>query len=188
MDGDATYPDLLQRLTLPAHAVPPLAAYLDLLEAWARRVNLTGARTAGERVNLLVRAVAPLADELRPGSLLDVGSGNGSPGLVLAALRPELSTTLLEPRQRRWAFLREAARAMGRPDVAVLRLRHDQYGGGPATNVAMRALVLPLAELAPLVSAGGQLLVLGRPAAGDGAGFEAPRPLPGGAWSYRRST
>jgi 16S rRNA (guanine527-N7)-methyltransferase len=188
MGGDADYPALLVRLALPPHAVDPLAAYLDRLDAWARRVNLTGARSPEERVDLLVRDVVPLGGELRPGSLVDVGSGNGSPGLVLAALRPELRATLLEPRQRRWAFLREAARAMGRPDIEVLRARHDEYGGPPASNVVLRALALPLPELAALVAPGGQLLVLGRPALGESTALDAPRALPGGAWSYRRST
>lgn len=188
MGGDASYTALLEGLALPPHAIPPLAAYLDCLDAWARRVNLTGARTRSDRVDLLVRAVVPLAGELLPGSLLDVGSGNGSPGLVLAALRPRAPVTLLEPRQRRWAFLREASRSMGRPDIEVRRSRHDQYAGGPAANVLVRALALPLAELAPLVAAGGQLVVLGRAAAGEASGLTVARALPGGAWIYRRST
>jgi 16S rRNA (guanine527-N7)-methyltransferase len=187
MGGDS-YPALLGRLALPAHAVVPLAAYLDRLDAWAPRVNLTGARTREERVDLLVRDVVPLAEALRPGTLLDVGSGNGSPGLVLAALRPDLKAVLLEPRQRRWAFLREAVRAMERPDVEALRARHDQYAGPPATNVVVRALALPLGELAPLVAPGGQLLVLGRPAPGQSAELGPPQAGPGGAWSYERST
>jgi 16S rRNA (guanine527-N7)-methyltransferase len=185
--GEAeTYTALLERLALPPQAIRPLAAYLDRLDAWAERVNLTGARTPADRVDLLVRDVAPLAGELLPGGLLDVGSGNGSPGLVLAALRPELSATLLEPRQRRWAFLREATRAMGRPDITVHRLRHDQYAGRPETNVVVRALALPLVELAALVAPQGQLLILGRPPAGEAPGLGRPRTLPGGAWAYSR--
>ncbi len=126
-------------------------------------MNLTGARGPGERVSLLVAPVLPLLPLLRPGGLLDVGSGNGSPGLVLAFLRPELKVTLLEPRVRRWAFLREAARAGGRPDVEVLRLRHDAYPGPPAQTLTLRALSVPLRELTGLVTEGGRLLVLGRP-------------------------
>ncbi len=187
MGGDVTYPALLEPLALPAHAIAPLSAYLDCLDLWARRVNLTGARTRASRVSLLVRDVVPLSAELGPGALLDVGSGNGSPGLVLAALRPELAVTLLEPRQRRWAFLREAARAIGRPDIAVLRRRHDQYGGPPAGNVVVRALALPLPELAPLVAAGGRLIVLGRPLEGVAEGLGPAQPVPGGGWSYRRA-
>jgi 16S rRNA (guanine527-N7)-methyltransferase len=157
-----------------------------VLDRWSSRINLTGARTPAGRVDLLVRDVVPLAAGMLPGTLLDVGSGNGSPGLVLAALRPELEVALLEPRQRRWAFLREAARAMDRPDIQVLRERHDQYVGPAATNVVVRALALPLPGLARLVAPAGQLLVLGRPALGGSDVLDGPRAIPGGAWCYRR--
>ena len=48
-----------------------------------------------------------------PGTLLDVGSGAGFPGLVIAAARPDLAVTLLEPRERRWVFLMAACRSAG---------------------------------------------------------------------------
>jgi 16S rRNA (guanine527-N7)-methyltransferase len=164
-----------------------LAAYLDTLAAWSPRVNLTGARTPEERVRLLVGDVLPAAPLAEPGSLIDVGSGNGSPGLVFALLRDELQVTLLEPRARRWAFLREAARAAGR-GVRVLRLRHDGYTGEAARTVTLRAVALPLAELAGLVLPGGRVLVLGgRPA--DGGPFVRTgegEGLPGGVTVFRR--
>lgn len=147
---------------MPEAARPGLERYLDLLAAWSPRVNLTGAGTATERVTLLVGAVLPAAELARRGRLVDVGSGNGSPGLVLALLRPELDVTLLEPRRRRWAFLREACRAAGRPDITVLRQRHNQYAGPPAATVTVRGLDLPLAGLAPLVAEGGRVLFFGR--------------------------
>jgi 16S rRNA (guanine527-N7)-methyltransferase len=120
-------------------------------------------------VKILIEPVLPALPRLGPGSLLDVGSGNGSPGLVIALLDPARPVTLLEPRARRWAFLREAARAAGREDVRVLRLRHDAYPGPPAANVAIRALRLALPALRPLVEDGGRVLVFGPP----------PAPAPG---------
>jgi len=114
---------------------------------------------------VLVGSVLPARSLPAPGRLVDVGSGNGSPGLVLALLRDDLEATLLEPRQRRWAFLREAARRAGRR-VEVLRVRHDRYPGPPAATVTVRALALPLRELRPLVASGGQLLVFGPPPEG----------------------
>jgi 16S rRNA (guanine527-N7)-methyltransferase len=131
-----------------------------------------------------VLSAAPLPD---PGSLIDVGSGNGSPGLVFALVRDDLEVTLLEPRARRWAFLREAARAAGRA-VRVLRLRHDGYAGEPARTLTLRAVALPLAELAGLVHPGGRVLVLGgRPQ--DGGPFARTAEgegLPGGVTVFRR--
>jgi len=143
--------------------VEGLAAYLDLLAAWSGRINLTGADTPARRVQVLVEPVLPALALLGAGDLLDVGSGSGSPGLVLALLDRERPVILLEPRARRWAFLRDAARAAGRPDVQVLRDRHDTYAGPPAANVTLRALRLPLASLRPLVRGGGRVLVFGPP-------------------------
>jgi 16S rRNA (guanine527-N7)-methyltransferase len=132
-------------------------------------VNLTGARTPTERVTLLVAAVLPALPLVRPGLLLDVGSGNGSPGLVLALADADRRAVLLEPRAKRWAFLREAVRAAGAgARVEVVRSRHDAYAGAPATTVTLRALALPLPALAPLVAPDGRLLVFGARPAEDG--------------------
>jgi len=138
-------------------------------------------------VRLLVGDVLPALPLVDPGSLIDVGSGNGSPGLVFALVRDDLEVTLLEPRARRWAFLREAARAAGR-GVRVLRLRHDGYPGPPARTLTVRALALPLAELTGLVEPGGRVLCLGgHPEAGGP--FERTgegERLPGGVTVFRR--
>jgi 16S rRNA (guanine527-N7)-methyltransferase len=150
----------LEALGLRGPALEALSRYLDVLSRWSPRVNLTSARSAAERVRLLVAPVAPV-QALPAGRLIDVGSGNGSPGLVLALMRPDLEVTLLEPRQKRWAFLREAAREAGAGNVTVVRARHDGYRGAPVETATLRALALPLAALAPLVVPGGRVLVFG---------------------------
>ncbi len=153
---------LLEGLRLETSATERLSDYLDLLAHWNRRVNLTGARTAQERVRVLVEPILGAGPLALPGRLIDLGSGNGSPGLVLAALRDDLQVTLLEPRLRRCAFLREAARVMGLAGLEVQPLRHDAYQGPPARTITVRALALPLKELAPLVGKGGRVLIFGR--------------------------
>jgi 16S rRNA (guanine527-N7)-methyltransferase len=135
--------------------------------------------------------VAPVLPALalpEPGRLIDIGSGNGSPGLVFALLRADLEVTLLEPRARRWAFLREAARAAGAARVSVLRQRHDAYAGPPARTLTLRALALPLGELTSLVEAGGRLLWFGACLEASGP-FElagAGERLPEGVQVFRR--
>ena len=151
----------LARLGLPEPVQAALARYLDLLAAWSDRVNLSGARTPADRIRVLIEPALALSPELVPGGILDIGSGNGSPGLVLAVLRPAAELTLLEPRLRRWAFLREAARAVGAADALVLRQRYQDYSGPPARNVLVRGLRLAPAALAALIEDGGQLLVSG---------------------------
>ncbi len=141
-----------------------LVRYLDTLASWSARTNLTAARSPEERVRVLVAEVLPALALPTPGRLVDIGSGNGSPGLVFALVREDLEVTLLEPRVRRWAFLREAVRASapGRP-VTVVRARHDGYDGPQASTVTLRGLRLPLGELDRLLTPGGAVLVLGVP-------------------------
>jgi 16S rRNA (guanine(527)-N(7))-methyltransferase RsmG len=91
--------------------VNALLAHYHELALWNRRTNLIGPGTSGE---ILARhygeslaALPLLPADARRG--LDLGSGAGFPGLVLAAVRPELEMTLVESRERKWAFLATAA-------------------------------------------------------------------------------
>jgi 16S rRNA (guanine527-N7)-methyltransferase len=97
--------------------VAALYAYYQELARWNEKLNLIGPGTAGE---ILARhfgeslAALPL---LPPGARigLDLGSGAGFPGLVLAAARPGMEMTLVEARERKWAFLLAAARRAALP-------------------------------------------------------------------------
>jgi 16S rRNA (guanine527-N7)-methyltransferase len=168
-------------------AAAALDAWLELLASWSLHANLTGARSPEARVRILVAPVVPVAPTVKAGLLLDVGAGSGSPGLALAVLRPDLPATLLEPRARRWAFLLEAARTVGRPEIEVRRQRHLDYDGPPGQTLTLRALRVPGPELAPLVVPGGSVLVFG-------VALREPRPLvpeppgafPPGLHAYRR--
>ncbi|HEY6549215.1 MAG TPA: RsmG family class I SAM-dependent methyltransferase, partial [Vicinamibacteria bacterium] len=182
-----THEAALDALGLRAPARDGLLASLELLERWSQRINLTGARGPEAQVATLVAPVLPLAPVLEPGRVADLGSGNGSPGLVLALLRPDLEVSLVEPRAKRWAFLREAARAAGRPDIQVFHGRHDQWPGPPADTVTLRALALPLRELLALVRPGGRVVVLGRAPRAE-AGFEAEAGPGPDLHLFRRST
>lgn len=174
---------LLERVGAPRETHSTLVSYLGLLAAWGRRVNLSAARTPAERIAVLIEPALALLPLLLPGALLDVGSGNGTPGLVLALLEPQRAVTLLEPRARRWAFLREAARACGRADIDVRRERHESYAGA-APNVTVRALRMSGHALDRLIAPGGQAL-LSWPL----TGAHATRPGAGGPpiYVYRRA-
>src|SRR5512139_2081179 len=92
-----------------------LQALVDTLVRWQKAINLVG-RTTIEDVwtrHILDSAqLAPLIPT-EAKSLADLGSGGGFPGLVLAALRPDLDLTLIEADARKAAFLGEASRRMG---------------------------------------------------------------------------
>lgn len=158
-----------------------LGRYLDCLARWSPKINLTGARTEAEAFETLIHPILG-AEGFLSDPVIDVGSGNGSPGLILAALRPDLSFTLLEPRAKRWAFLRDAAREMMARNVTVRRERSDQYDGPKAATVTMRAVGLDPDALRPLMAPRGCLLVFGGP---ELPGTEKLR-LPSGASVQRR--
>ncbi len=101
-----------------------------------------------------------------PGSaVVDVGSGAGLPGIPLAIARPDLSVALVEPLERRTAFLLEIVEQLGLANCRVLRGRADEVVGecGHADVVTSRA-VAPLLKLAgwcaPLLRIGGDMLAL----------------------------
>lgn len=155
--------------------------YLRCLRQWSTKINLTGAETVEAAFDTLVRPILGAEGMLR-GRVVDVGSGNGSPALVLAALRDDLCFVLLEPRAKRWAFLREATREMGLPNAVVERHRSDTYRGPLADTVTMRAVGLPPEDLRPLLSPGGCVLVFGGPPLSQAETFR----LPSGAALQRR--
>ena len=106
---------------LDDRALDALHAHYQELSVWNRRLSLIGPGTLNE---VLERhygeslAALPLIPEdarsgLRIG--LDIGSGAGFPGLVLAAARPGLEMTLVEARERKWAFLSAASRKAALP-------------------------------------------------------------------------
>lgn len=109
-------------------------------------------------------------------SVVDVGSGAGLPGIVLAVARPDLRITLVEPLARRTAFLSEAVTALGLDaTVTVVRGRAEDVVDGPpaGADVVTARAVAPLDRLAgwclPLVRTGGRLLALKGATAADEA-------------------
>ena len=107
-------------------------------------------------------------------SVVDVGSGAGLPGIVLAVARPDLSITLVEPLARRTAFLTEAVTALGlESTVTVVRGRAEDVVDGPpaGADVVTARAVAPLDRLAgwclPLAHTGGRLLALKGSTAAD---------------------
>jgi 16S rRNA (guanine527-N7)-methyltransferase len=97
--------------------------------------------------------------------VVDVGSGAGLPGLVLAVARPDLVITLVEPLARRTAFLDEAVVVLGLDNVTVVRGRAEELVGQlPGADVVTARAVAALDKLAgwclPLAAVGGRLLAM----------------------------
>jgi 16S rRNA (guanine527-N7)-methyltransferase len=98
--------------------------------------------------------------------VIDVGSGAGLPGLVLALARPDLTVWLVEPKLRATTFLTEVVTSLGlERRVTVVRARAEECGGRlPAADVITARALAPLDRLAgwclPLAAAGGRVLAL----------------------------
>ena len=129
-----------------------LALYCDLLRRWQRAVNLVGPTTLPDVWRRHFWDSAQLLPLLppRPGPLLDVGSGAGFPGMVLAILGVE-TVTLVESDMRKGQFLREVARQTETPvTIYVDRLEKIRDYVTPPNFITARA-VAPLPSLLDMV-------------------------------------
>ena len=154
--------------------VDHLQAHYDELRRWSTRLSLIGPGTAAEVVERhFGESLAALPHLSEPaGRLVDLGSGAGFPGLVLAAARPGWEVTLVEAQERKWAFLQAAARRAGLSCRCLnVRVAALLPPGLPDAYevVTVRALRLPpdtLAAVAERLTPAGRLLLW--------AGTEAP--------------
>ncbi|ALJ22318.1 16S rRNA (guanine(527)-N(7))-methyltransferase RsmG [Microbacterium sp. No. 7] len=94
----------------------------------------------------------------------DIGSGAGLPGLVLAIARPDVHWVLIEPMERRVAWLTEQVEALGLDNVEVVRARGEDWREGAVLDAVTARAVSALRTLipltAPLVRPGGELILL----------------------------
>lgn len=147
--------------------------YAELLATDGVTRGLIGPRETErlwERHLLNCAVVAELLPER--GSLVDIGSGAGLPGVVLALLRPSLEVTLLEPLLRRSVFLEECVAELGLANTTVLRARAEEKAAARIkADVATARAVAPLGRLAgwaaPLLRPGGQLIAIKGQSAAD---------------------
>jgi 16S rRNA (guanine527-N7)-methyltransferase len=152
-------------IALEGRAGADLTRWLERLEEWNDRIDLTAARSREELVDLMLADALVLAAELpRDVGVVDVGTGAGAPGLALALLRPDLRLTLVEPLGKRASFLRTVIGALGRTDVILERARGEAMAGrGPWTTAISRATLPPGAWLelgTTLAGPGGVVWVL----------------------------
>ncbi len=133
-------------LTLSAPQRSGLAAYVDLLARWNATYNLTAVRDrdavwAQHIADCL--AVLPALDRqltANPATrVLDVGSGGGLPGVVLALMRPTLDVTCVDTVGKKAAFIRQAAAALGLPNLHAAHSRVEALRAPPFGLITSRA-------------------------------------------------
>lgn len=152
--------------------VEGLQRYLELLAKWNARINLTSLDIQPPSDAALDKLlVEPLvAAALYPptaASWIDLGSGGGSPALPLRLACQQGALTLVESRERKCAFLREAIRVMGLERTSVMTARFEEFQvETPADVVSIRAVRID-AEMEALVcrilKIGGHLFCFGTP-------------------------
>jgi 16S rRNA (guanine527-N7)-methyltransferase len=138
-------------------ALPVAVAFAAILASRGVEQGLLGPREVPrlwDRHLLNCAVVAELVDDRR-GTLLDIGSGAGLPGLVLAMVLPDTAVTLLEPMERRCRFLAECVAELDLANVAVLR--------GRAEDATVRADVVTARAVAPLPRLAGLAMGVVRP-------------------------
>jgi 16S rRNA (guanine527-N7)-methyltransferase len=125
--------------------------YADLLAGVAVERGLLGPNEVPRLWDRHLLNSAVIA-ELVPGpcSLVDLGSGAGLPGIVLALLLPDSEVTLLEPTLRRAVFLGECVAELALGNARVVRARAEQMAGTLAADVVTARAVAPLDRLAAL--------------------------------------
>lgn len=157
--GASTWRDRLVAAGVGEELADPLAVYLELLGRWGKACDLTAGLAPEELVRDHVLESLTGAPWLLSGVLLDLGSGGGFPAVPLLLARRDVQGILVEPRARRWAFLREAVRVLGL-EAEVWRGRVEDVARSGVENVSVRALAREVweGEARRLLAPGGRWL------------------------------
>ena len=140
-----------REIDVSRETIERLAIHLDLLERWQSAINLVGPKALRDPWRRLFLDSAQLLRHLPPNvaSLVDLGSGAGFPGMVLAILGVP-GVHLIESDRRKAVFLRETARLTGAP-VEIHAERIERMAGFPSNVVTARGLA-PLPRLLGLAA------------------------------------
>jgi len=160
-----------------------LGAYVDLLRRWNAKLNLTRLdRDDAGLARLVIEPLAAVPYLPEQGTLVDVGSGGGSPAIPLKLAAPGLALRMIEAKRRKAAFLREAVRHLGLDRTEVLAERYEELlRRGDLQNghvaLSVRGVHLDAAALRglqTLVAPGGALLLFRGPEPADGWANASP--------------
>jgi 16S rRNA (guanine527-N7)-methyltransferase len=131
-----------------------LAAYLELLARWNRKINLTSlplAEPTDETFDrLLIEPIVAARHLPSPNcAVIDIGSGGGSPAIPLKLAAPGISLRMVESKTRKAAFLREALRHVGLGHVEVETARFEELLARPSMHEAYDVATLRAVRIEP---------------------------------------
>ncbi len=110
-------------ISIPESFLDKAEKYKELLLKWNKTHNLTGAKTAAQIDEFIVDAVEPITFLPPIHNAMDIGSGAGFPGMILAFALPSTHFTLVEPLQKRSSFLQFVVASLGLTNVTVKSMR-----------------------------------------------------------------
>lgn len=114
-------------ITYGESAISKLVEYLDLLSEWNKTHNLTAVDDIDEMLGVHIFDSASIKPYMKGATLLDVGSGAGLPGMVLAILSPALEVVSVEARNKKAQFQMFAANKLQLKNFSVLNIRVEDY-------------------------------------------------------------
>lgn len=141
-----------------------LLAYIALLQKWNKVYNLTAVREPENMVYQHLLDSLAVLPYVGKGRLLDVGTGGGLPGIVLAIARPDLEIILLDSNQKKTTFLRQVCIELELKNAKVECMRVDDYQPDTAFDMVISRAFSDLADFirlsARLCLSGGMLLAM----------------------------
>ncbi len=130
--GVAKFRSLLDKfgLTLSWDQTHKLDIFLDELEEWNKKLNLTGLSSRQSIINeLLIDSMMPTSFMPNDGNLLDIGSGAGFPAIPIKICKPSLKCQLMEPNSKKISFLKQIIRIAKLEKIEVIRGRIEEEKG-----------------------------------------------------------
>ena len=131
--GDKKDRDLLieglQRMALKLsdQVIDQLMTYLNLVEKWNRVYNLTAIRERDEMIKLHFLDSLSILNHVHVKNILDVGSGAGFPGIVLAITKPELKVTVMDSVNKKTTFMQQVKSELALTNLDVVNSRVEDY-------------------------------------------------------------
>lgn len=129
-----------RNLTLPNDFIEKVEQYKTLLEKWNKVHNLTGAKTLQQIDEFIVDAITPINFLPPINKAMDIGTGAGFPGMILAIAMPATRFTLVEPLSKRASFLQFVKADLGLDNVEVKAVRVEQLPSEPYDLITSRAV------------------------------------------------
>ena len=129
-----------EKMVLDKEIIIKLENFASILNEWNKIHNLTGAKNIDAIYLNIIDSLYPLTFIKIPKTLLDVGTGAGFPGLVLAIALPDTKVVLAEPLKKRVAFLKYSAMDLSLSNVKVESKRVENIGYEPFEMISSRAV------------------------------------------------